>query len=110
MAVVVRFLFVLVGYQSLRGENHASYAGGVLKGGTGDLGRVDYALRHHVAVVVGLGVIAEVGGAVVAHLLQNHRGFVPRVGGDDPDGHLQSLPEDGCADGFVFAQFQAIER
>jgi len=104
--MIIRLFFVVLGDQSLGGEDHRSHAAGVLQGGASDLGRVDDALGDHVSVVVVLGVVPVVGGVVVADFFQNHGGFVPRVAGDDPDGRFQSLFQDGLAHVFVVGQGQ----
>ena len=60
-------------------------------------------------IVPGGGVVSEVGGVAFADLFQHDRGFVARVAGDDSDGRLQGLPQDGFAHVFAAGQGQAVQ-
>src|SRR5687767_1795497 len=75
------------------GEHQAGDGRGVLEREAHDLGRVDHALLHHVAVLLGLGVEAEVA-LVLEHLVQHHGGLGTAVIDDDAQRLLQRAHHD----------------
>src|SRR3569832_34265 len=73
-----RLVFRQVGAHAVGGQHQAGDRRGVLQRGAGDLGGVEHAHRHHVAVLAGAGVVAEVAGAF-EHLVDHDRRLVAAV-------------------------------
>src|SRR5882672_966530 len=72
----------------------------VLQRVAGDLGGIENTHRHHVAVLAGLGVVAEVALAF-AHLVDDHTRLIPRVAGDLAHRLLEGAHDDFHAGGLV---------
>jgi hypothetical protein len=70
------------GDHRLRGNEQTRDGGGVLQCGPHDLGRVDDALRHQVAILAGLRVIAEGVGVLVQDLANDDRAIIAGVDRD----------------------------
>ena len=94
-------ILLLLGDEGLGGQYHARYAGGVLQRDPGHLGGVDDALLQKVAVLDVGGVESVVGGVVLPNLIQDDWAFLAGVGGDYPEGFLQSGFENGYRIGLV---------
>ena len=78
-----RFLFLLrlLGHQSVGGQQEGGDARGIAERGAHDLGRVDDAHGHEVAVFFGLGV-ESVRALFAGDFRDDDRAFVPGVVGD----------------------------
>jgi hypothetical protein len=85
------------GDHGFRREQQAGDRGGVLQSASHRLGGVDDALGHQVAVLAGLGVVAEVVLLPVEDLADHHRAVVARIERDLAARIRQRLA-DGCAD------------
>src|SRR5688572_22172008 len=96
-------LFVLreLGHHRIGGEDERRDRSRVLQRVTGDLGGIENAHRHHVAVLARLGVVAEVALAF-GHLVDDHRGLVTRVAGDLAHRLLERAHDDLHAGRLVF--------
>src|SRR5437660_1426714 len=102
--------FLDVGDEGFRGKHQARDRRRVLQREAGDLGRVDYAHLHHVAVLAGLRVEAEVLFLGVADLANHNGAFVAGVESDLAGRLFESAPHDACANGFVIVELELLDR
>src|SRR5689334_3369093 len=89
-----------LGHHGVGGEDERRDGSGVLQRVARDLGRVQHAHRHHVAVLARLGVVAEVALAL-DHLGDDHARLVTRVAGDLAQRLLDRAQHDLDARGLV---------
>src|SRR5712664_3249507 len=101
--------FLDVGDEGFGGEHEARDGRCVLQREAGDLGRVDYAHLHHVAVLAGFGVEAEVFFLGVADLADNNGAFVAGVERDLAGRLFESAPHDACTNGFVIVELELLD-
>ena len=103
-------LLLLLDDDRLGRQEEAGDRRGILECRPGDLGRVDDAEGEHVAPLAGLGVVAEVGLAGAADLVDDDRAVEAGVLGDRPAGLLQGASDDLDAEILVAAQLQVVEH
>src|SRR5688500_7732679 len=94
-------VFLHLADDCIRREQEAGDARGVLEGDSLDLCRDDDAHFHHVAVLVGEGVVAEGGGFVFLDLLGDDGAVHAGVFGDLLDGGFDGAADDFDADALV---------
>src|SRR5688572_24705120 len=92
-AAAALLLFHQLGHHRVGGEHQTGNGGCVLQRGARDLGGVDDALRHEIAVLLGLRVEAVVAFAF-EHLVQDHRRLGAGVVDDDAQRLFQSAHHD----------------
>ena len=93
-------LLLLLGDDTLGGEEHTGDGGGVLEGYAGHLGGVDDTGCHEVFVGVGAGVVAEVGIALL-DLLNHYGTLLAGVGHDLAQGLLDGAADDVDTGGLI---------
>ena len=71
-----------LGDHRLGGDEQARNGGRALQRGSHDLGRVDNTLRHQVAVLAGLGVVAEAVGVLFQDLTNDDRAILAGIDRD----------------------------
>src|SRR5207302_1520913 len=95
--------------ESFRCEHQGRDGGGILKGRTGHLGRIENTGGDHVGVVFGFGIESEVRLLRFANLADNDRAFVAGVGNDQPDGLFEGTLHYSYADLLVAFEFQLFQ-
>src|SRR5580704_14391802 len=91
-------LFGNLRYQGFGGQHQAGDGAGVLQGGADDFRRIQNACFDQVFVLVGEGVVAEVGLLGVEYLAQNHGTFFSGILGDHAQGLGDGATDDVDAD------------
>src|SRR5580692_10345779 len=91
-------LFGNLRYQGFGGQHQAGDGAGVLQGGADDFRRIQDACFDQVFVLVGEGVVAEVGLLGVEYLAENHGAFFSGVLGDHAQGLGDGATDDVDAD------------
>src|SRR5215469_14216202 len=102
------FLFLELGHERFRGQHQARDGRCVLQRQTGDLGRVNNAHLHHVAVFAGVRIEAEVFLLGFADLADHHSAFGTGVVGDLAGGLFKRALHDARANGFVIVQLELL--
>src|SRR5438876_1293769 len=97
------------GDQGFRRKHQGRDGGGVLKGGSRHLCRIENTGRDHVGVVFGFGVESEVWLFRLANFAHNDRTFVASIGNDQPNGLFESALHNNYADLFVAFEFQLLK-
>src|SRR2546426_5622355 len=101
--------FLDVSDEGFGGEHEARDGRCVLQREAGDLGWVDDTHLHHVAVLAGLSVEAEVFFLGVADPADHNSAFVAGIESDLPRRLLESAPHDACANGFVIVELELLD-
>src|SRR5947208_2528670 len=92
--------------KGFRRKHQGRDGGGVLKGGSRHLCRIENTGRDHVGVVFGFGVESKVWFFRLANFAHNDRTFVAGVGNDQPEGLFESTLNYSYADLLVAFEFQ----
>src|SRR5215469_1501711 len=102
------FLFLELGHERFRGQHQARDGRCVLQRQTGDLGRVNNAHLHHVAVFAGVRIEAEVFLLGFADLADHHSAFGTGVVSDLAGWLFERALHDACANGFVIVELELL--
>ena len=102
------FLFLELGHERFRGQHQARDGRCVLQRQTGDLGRVNNAHLHHVAVFAGVRIEPKVLFLGFADFADHHSAFGTGVVGDLAGGLFKRALHDARANGFVIVQLELL--